>query len=331
MKTIKYATIGTSLITQQFIEGTKLNDAMQLCAVYSRDRKNGESFSAERGNVPVFCSLEELASSDVDAVYVASPNKFHFDQAKILLNAGKHVICEKSVSAHPEEVEELVTLAEKNGLIFIEALMFMHFPQRHILEEAIGRTGILRHASINFCQRSSRYDAFMRGELPNIFNPECETGALLDLGVYCIYPAIYFFGEPSSVSASSCLLSSGVDGTGSVILGYNGFTVSLNYSKLCQGLAPSQFVGDAGCVTVDSISQLDNIVFRANKSEPELLFTSEPKPKLMSYEAYDFASYINEPEKYRKEYERCTSVMLSVSRIMYDIRMKTGILYPSDK
>lgn len=43
---------------------------------------------------------------------------------------------------------------------------------------------------LDFCQRSSKLDSYLEGELPNIFNPALETGALMDLGVYCVYPAL---------------------------------------------------------------------------------------------------------------------------------------------
>ncbi len=331
MKTVKFANIGTSTITEQFIAGTKITGKLCHSAVYSRSREKGEAFAAKYGNLPVYTDINELAASDIDAVYVASPNSAHYEQCKLLLRNGKHVICEKSVSAYPWQVEELQDIASKNGLIFMEALMFMHLPQRELLQEAISRIGDVRHVNINFCQRSSRLDALQRGELPNIFNPQCETGALLDLGVYCIYPMLYYFGMPKGFTATSSLLHTGVDGTGTISLEYDGMIATLNYSKLCQATAPSHFAGDKGCVTVDSISQLYNIRFYDNKGNAELMWEGEDKPHLMSHEADMFADFINAPEKNREYYERCSKLMLDAARIMYDVRMKTGIIYKNDK
>lgn len=331
MNQVKFATIGSSKITQNFIDGTKISGKMQHSAVYSRLYKQGLAFSMANGNLPVYTDFEELVKSDIEAFYVASPNKFHYEQSKFLLEHGKHVICEKSVSAQPSQVEELVGIAKKNNAVFMEALMFMHLPSRHILKAAIEKTGDVKSVNINFCQRSSRYDAYRNGELPNIFNPECETGALLDLGVYCVYPTVYFFGMPKRISAKSSFLSSGVDGTGSAIFDYGDKLVTLNYSKLCQGMSPSQFVGDEGCVTVDSISTLANINWYDVKGNKEHLWDSETKEKLMSYEAGDFADFVRNPNENREYYDFCTDIMLSVSKIMYEIRMQSGLYYPSDK
>ncbi len=330
MKPIKLANIGTSFITEQFIAGTKISGKLSHAAVYSRSREKGEEFARKYGVRTVYTDINELAASDIDAVYVASPNHMHYEQCKILLRNGKHVICEKSVSAYPWEVEELQVLAKQNKLIFMEALMFMHLPQRKLLGDAIESLGGVKNVNINFCQRSSRLDALQRGELPNIFNPECETGALLDLGVYCIYPMLYYFGMPKNVKAVSSLLHTGVDGTGSISLEYGDMTATLNYSKLCQGTAPSHFAGDKGCVTVDSISQLYNIRAFDNKGNSKLLWEGEDKPRLMSHEADAFADFINEPEKNNEYYEFCSRLMLDAAKIMYEVRMQTGIVYKKD-
>ena len=330
MRDVTFANIGTSNITQNFIDGTKISKKLVHAAVYSRTREQGLEFARKNGDLPVYTSLEELANSPVEAVYVASPNKFHYEQSKFLLEHGKHVICEKSISAQPHQVRELVDIADKNGLIFMEALMFMHLPSRHILEDALTQIGSVKSVNINFCQRSSRYDAFMRGELPNIFNPLCETGALLDLGVYCVYPAVFFFGMPDSIKASSVLMPTGVDGVGSVVMTYHDKIVTLNYSKLCQGMAPSQFVGDGGCVTVGSISTLGDIDIYDTKGNRTHLWDGEDKPTLMSHEAYNFAKFVADYDNNAHYYRRCTSVMLNVCDIMYEIRMQSGLCYPSD-
>lgn len=331
MNKIKFATIGTSNITNEFITGTEALQNMLHSAIYSRTKESGEAFSSKHKNVPVYTSLDELCKADIDAVYVASPNKYHYEQCKFLLEHGKHVLCEKSVSAHPEEVKDLQNIASKNNLIFMEALMFMHFPSKNILTDALSKIGNIYSVNLNFCQRSSRYDALMAGALPNIFNPECETGALLDLGVYCVYPALYYFGMPNKIKASSQLLPTGVDGTGSVIFEYSDKIVNLSYSKLCQGMSPSEFTGDNGSVTVDSISQLGNITLYPRSGKPQQLWGIEDKPTLMSYEASAFADFVISGNTQNEYYKRCSELSLMASKVMYEVRMQTGIIYQSDK
>ena len=330
MRQIKYATIGTSTITEHFIAGTKISGKMLHSAIYSRTTESGKQFSEKHDNLPVYTSLEELVNTDIDAVYVASPNKCHFEQCKYLLEHQKHVLCEKSISAHPKEVEELQKIAAKNNLIFMEAIMFMHFPSKQILTSALNKIGNIYSVTLNFCQLSSRYEALMSGEIPNIFNPECETGALLDLGVYCVYPAIYYFGKPKKIQSYSVMTSTGVDGTGSVIMEYSDKIVNLHYSKLCQGASPSEFVGDKGTVTVDSISKLGDIFIYDNNGNKEKLWGYEDKPQLMSYEASDFADLVLSGNINDEHYKLCSELSLLASKIMHEIRMQCKIYYPTD-
>ena len=93
---LRFGTVGSGWITDEYIHGAKDSGLWELSAVYSRSRERGEEYAAKHGAKSVFTDLEEFASSpDLDAVYVASPNAFHYSQCKLLLEHGKHVICEK--------------------------------------------------------------------------------------------------------------------------------------------------------------------------------------------------------------------------------------------
>jgi predicted dehydrogenase len=89
---IKYSVIGTSWITESFIQGARLVDDLVLDGVYSRSVEKGGAFAEKTGAKRVFSDFSELLSSDTDLVYVASPNSCHYDQCKALLKNKKHVI-----------------------------------------------------------------------------------------------------------------------------------------------------------------------------------------------------------------------------------------------
>ena len=89
---IKIATIGTSRITNLFINGAEISKKFSIGAIYSRNQHTAEEFSSAHGNVPYFTDLQQLATSpDIEAVYIASPNALHYPQAKLMLERGKHV------------------------------------------------------------------------------------------------------------------------------------------------------------------------------------------------------------------------------------------------
>ncbi len=328
---LHFGTIGTSWITDEYIHGAKDSGLWELTAVYSRSRERGEAYALKHGAPLVFTDLEEMACcQQIDAVYVASPNAFHYRHCKLLLEHGKHVICEKPLCAQAEKVKELQSLAEKNHVIFLEAIMFLHLPQRKILEDALKRIGNITLVKLDFCQRSSKLDSYLEGDLPNIFNPELETGALMDLGVYCVYPALALFGTPESFHTDSLPLKSGVDGAGILTLHYPDKLVTLTYSKMGQAGANSDFQGTEGTVAVESISRIAGGILRHKDKTVETLFGEEEKFRLMGWEAKDFYRFITDPEGSSAEYQRCSLLSLEVSKLMQSVRERSGIRFPSD-
>ena len=319
---IKYSVIGTSWITKSFIDGASLVNELSLDGVFSRTRERGEEFANEVGAKRVFTSLEELISSDTQLVYVASPNSCHYEQCKALLTAKKHVICEKPITVTAQEFNELCQLSEENGVVYFEAIMYMHNPARNLLKEAVKKIGTVRSASIDFSQLSSKYPALKRGELPNIFNPEMKTGALNDLGVYCVYPVIDLFGLPEKIIPAQHFLPSGADGCGSAVFKYNDKMVTITYSKVGQSRSPSQIMGDEGTVTIGSISQTDEIYLFNNKGEKTLIKADEDKKILMGNEARSAVEFILYPEKTKEFLKECHEMNEKVLLCMERMRVK---------
>ncbi|NMP37147.1 MAG: Gfo/Idh/MocA family oxidoreductase [Clostridiales bacterium] len=325
---LKYAVIGTSWITASFIGGTEYVDGMELSAVYSRSAEKGERFARENGCGRVFTSLEELAKSDVEAVYIASPNVLHYEQSRLMLESGKHVICEKPITVNPQQLASLQTLADSRGLIYMEAIMHMHTPSRILLRDALGKIGKITSVHFDFSQLSSKYPAYLRGEKPNIFNPEMATGCLMDLGIYCVYPALDYFGEPQKITASSHFMQSGADACGTAIFDYEDKQVTLTYSKTGQSRYGSQIFGDKGTICIKSLSQLTEMEIIYSDSTVEQLAGDTVKEQIMGYEAQDFYNLIKCPtEKLRADYLYSSQLALRVSRAMAEIRAQAGIKF----
>ncbi len=301
---LKYSVIGTSWITKSFIEGANLYEDLSLDGVYSRSFEKGSKFAEKTGAKKVFTDFNDLASSDTDLVYVASPNVCHYEQCKKLLLNGKHIICEKPITITASEFKELCNIANENNLVYFEAIMYMHTPLRQTLKAAVSKIGNIRSATIDFSQLSSKYQALKNGELPNIFNPEMKTGALNDLGIYCVYPVIDLFGMPEKITPVQHFLHTGADGSGSAAFEYKDKLVTITYSKVGQSRSPSQIMGDEGTVTVESISKLDGIRLFNNAGEETPLNGETDKKYLMGNEAksaIDFIVNRKETDKFLKE------------------------------
>ncbi len=321
---IKYSVIGTSWITESFIDGAGLVKDLVLDGVYSRSYEKGEEFKNKTGALRAFSSFDELLKSDTDLVYVASPNSCHYEQSKSLLENGKHVICEKPVTVTAKEFKELCDLANEKGLVYFEAIMYMHSPARKILKEAVGCLGKIRSASIDFSQLSSKYKALKNGELPNIFNPELKTGALNDLGIYCIYPVIDLFGVPAKITPCQHFLSTGADGSGSAAFEYEDKLVTITYSKVGQSRASSQIMGDEGTLTIGSISKLDNIYFYRNNGEDFPLVPETEKRFLMGNEAKSAVQFILDKENTKDFLKECQEMNEKVLLCMEKMRVENA-------
>ncbi len=320
---MRYGVIGTGWIAKSFIDGARLICNADFAAVYSRTEESGGKFAKENNIPTVYTDINEFAKGDFEAVYIASPNKLHYEQSKLMLENGKHVICEKPITVEPEELEELQALAKKNGHIYIEAIMYMFNPARELLKEAIGKIGRITSVHFDFSQLSSKYPAYLEGKLPNIFNPALATGCLMDLGIYCVYPALDLFDIPKKITACASFMESGADSSGNAALLYDDKLVNLTYSKLGQDRLGSQIFGDKGTITIESISKLINMNIVDNNGNKTEIIGDVPKEKLMGYEAEYFEEFIANPDN---EYYVVTSERaLQTSRIMKEIRNLSGI------
>ena len=337
LHTVRYAVIGTSWITEKFIEGASLVQNMKLAGVYSRTRERAEAFIkdskvGDSSGISIFTDLKDMAtSSTIDAVYIASPNRLHYEQSKLFLQHGKHVLCEKPITVNASQLRELMDLAQQRGLIYMEAIMMRHLPARAVLHEAVSRIGHITTARLDFSQLSSKYPALQRGELPNIFNPCMATGGLMDLGIYPLYLALDLFGKPKTLAASAGLLSTGADGFGCCILNYEDKQVVITYSKTGQSHIGSEILGDQGTIIMESSSKLIEIYLMTTNENSEIrkekLVGTFEKETLMSGEAAAFYRYITNPEQTAKERSEVSALTLLVSETMEEIRRLAGIRF----
>lgn len=326
---IRIATIGTSWITRSFIGGLDLlDDCFTLEAVYSRSLERGKEFLKEIGKqAQIFDNLEKLAAcKEIDAVYIASPNSLHFEQAMLMVSSGKHVIVEKPIVTTEEEFLKLSAAADSNNVVFMEAIIGMHLPARKALKEALGKIGRIKSSRFEFCQLSSRYKDYLLGENPNIFNPAFATGTLMDLGIYCVYPAIDLFGIPDVICTQASFLENGSDVAVTAIYKYCDHIVSIISSKTCQSDLPSEILGDKGKISIGHISKYDDIYLTVDSQEEQLVGVMS-KEELMSYEAKDFYRYITEPNETKYEYQEMRELAHTVCAIMEAMRMQADIKF----
>lgn len=325
---LQLATDGTSAITEKFLSACRLTGRYSFHTAFSRSLQNGEKFAKAQGFEHFSDDLTAVADNpEINVVYIATPNAFHYEQSKLFLENGKHVICEKPITTDCEKYDELLSLAGKKGLIYAEAIMSRHCAGRAVLLNALKQIGRISQVRIDFCQLSSRYPKFKNGEKVNIFDMSLAAGTLMDLGVYCVYAALDLFGKPDSVSAVSAFADNGADLSGAAVLGYKDFTASLSYSKIGQSAIGSEIIGDSGVIKIGSISQYADISLVKDGKETVLLTTPE-RAEVMRGEAEKFADYIEKTDVFSGDYKSVCKLTHNVHTCMDQIKQSAKIKYP---
>ncbi len=232
MSVLKIASVGTSAIMRVMQEAISLTGGAEAVLVYSRDAKRGKEFADSIGikrSTDDFDAL--LKDEEANTVYIASPNVFHPEQAIAALRHKKHVILEKPSALTAADARLIFDTARENGVFCFEAITTVYMPDYIEMKKALKYMGNVSRARISYGQYSSKYDAYLAGKNPNIFNPSLGGGALNDMGIYCVHTAIDLFGEPGSVRYDAKYGPNGADLSGKATLKYKGFECALLTSK----------------------------------------------------------------------------------------------------
>lgn len=329
MTMVRFATIGTNWITESFIDAARLVDSFELAAVYSRTEETAKAFAAKVKAPRTFTDLQRLAESDeVEAVYIASPNSFHAEQAIFLMNHGKHVLCEKPLASNAQEAKAMIEAAERNGVVLMEAMKATLLPTFLSIREHVPKLGRIRRYVASYCQYSSRYDAYKQGTVLNAFNPAFSNGALMDIGVYCLYPMVVLFGKPKSLKAQSLKLESGVDGEGTIVFDYGEMDGIVFYSKIANSYLPAEIQGEEGSMIIDAIHTPTKAEIRYRDGRVEDITVPQDKPP-MYYEVNEFIDLIESGA--RESAINSHRHSLWTIEIMDEARKQTGIVFPADQ
>lgn len=335
---VRFATIGTNFIVDAFLKVAADVPGFQLSAVYSRSNERAAEFVAKHSalhpGVLLFTSLDELAGcADVDAVYVASPTSEHARQAKLLLRAGKHVLVEKPACSHAAELQGVIDAAKESGKAFMEAMRPLKTPAfaavRSKVAELTDAGHPIGHFSGAFCQLSSRWPAYLRGENPNAFLPDLSNGALMDLGCYAIYSAVALMGPPDSVTYAPMMLPTGVDAAGTLLLRYGGSLATLVISKSSHGFNHSEIHTDAGTIRIGNLGDYNEVHFRCKGGdEAALTPMSPPGHSNMIHEVEAFVSMVQRGDV--QDDVLTWELSLQVARTLDKARDDAGIVFPAD-
>ena len=321
---IRWGILATGGIANSFTEDLKLLPDATIVAVASRTAPAAEAFAERHGITRAYGTWLELAQDpNVDVIYVATPHSAHHAAAKLCLEAGKAVLCEKPLTLSAAQAEDLFEIAQAGGVFFMEAMWTRANPVIRAL------TALLADGAIGEITAVTA-DFGVAGPFPpghRMRAPELGGGALLDLGVYPVTFAHIVLGQPDTVTAWASLTPEGTDQNTGLILGY----------------AKSGAIATLHCGFVGETSQRASVTGTRGRIEiPHHFFRPDRFTLVRSGEVDEFSLPLrgNGLAYQAEEVMRCLragltespliphSATLAVMRTLDAARTQIGVVYP---
>lgn len=301
-------------------------DEIECYAVAARDLSRAQDFARQYGYQRAYGSYEEmLRDPEVELVYVATPHSHHHAHIMLCLQAGKHVICEKSFTMNAPQAREAVDYARTHALYLAEAMWTRYMPSRKMIDDLlaggiIGKPHIL---TANLSYPNAVHERIVR--------PELAGGALLDLGVYGLNFALMHFGDDiDRIETSAQLTDTGVDAMESITILYrDGRAAVLTHGIYGRSDRRGVIYGEKGYLVASNINN------------PQKIFIYDTADQLIA--AYDIPKQISGYEYEFQEAVRCIragktesdsmplSRTIQVMEIMDALRAKWGVVYPQER
>ena len=319
---LKMAIMGAGAIANKMAATiTKMND-VEAYAIAARDEDRAEKFAEEYGFTKFYGSYEEmLKDPEVELVYIATPHSHHYKCAKMCLEAGKHVLCEKAFTVNAEQAEEILRLAEEKKLLLTEAIWTRYMPSRDMINKLIedGVIGEVTSLTANL--------GYELSQVKRIWDPKLAGGALLDVGVYLVNFASMIFGENLESVQSEAVFKDGVDMIDNINMTFaGGKTAAMQCNVHAVQNRQGTIFGTRGYIEITNINNPEEIrVFDENYKK----VTSIIPPEQISGYEYEVEACRKAIEEGRLECpEMPHKETLRVMKIMDEMRASWGYEIP---
>lgn len=321
---IRWAILGAGRIAHKFAQDFATTQRGVLVAVAARDVDRAQAFATQY-NIPAVYSYEALyESNDVDAVYIATPHNFHYEQSRRCMEGGKAVLCEKPVTLNDGEFKKLAALAKEKNVFFMEAMWTYFLPALQQAKQWLdsGRIGTLKLLQADFGV-TMPYEPQSR-----LYNLELAGGSLLDIGVYAVAFAHYFAGRPLAVKASGIIGATGIDESLGMLLQYAEIPALLTTSITTRLRNKGLLFGDAGFIELPEFWKARKAMLY--NSEHELVETFEDDRTTWGYnfeiQAATDAILAGALESAVMPHEKSNDLQ----ELMTGVRRQIGLKYPME-
>ena len=249
-KNYRWGIIGAGKIAEKFCTAICFTEGSEVYAVASRDVEKAKDY-AVKFNATTFYTdyLSLIKDQNIDIIYIATPHAFHYGQTMLCLQHNKPVLCEKPMSLTYQQTAEMIALATKNKLFFMEGMWtacmpFMDKIKSIIADDVIGEPQYVS-ADFGFTALTDTDNRLM--------NKSLGGGALMDIGIYPLSLATIIFGEPATIKSVSKLTETGVDAYANILLQYAGGQTAHVLSTISFTTAlEAEIIGTKGRIKIES-------------------------------------------------------------------------------
>ena len=214
---MKIGILGAGGIAVQMAKTVAGMKDVENYAVAARSFERAQAFAEKYGFSKAYGSYEEmLADPQVDLVYIATPHSHHYLHAKMCLEAGKNVLCEKAFTVNADQARKLFALAKEKNLLITEAIWTRYMPSRKMIDDIIS-SGVIGEVTAVTANLN-----YAISEVERIRKPELAGGALLDVGVYTINFASMVLGDKLKDVQATAIFREGVDMLDTIAMVFEG-------------------------------------------------------------------------------------------------------------
>lgn len=319
----KWATLGTGVIANELVQALQAMGG-NLYSVANRTYDKGVEFAQKYGIEKVYREIDDVFEDpEVDIIYISTPHNTHINYLRKALKAGKHVLCEKSITLNSEELAEAIQLAEENQVILAEAMTIFHMPIYRQLSEVVasGKLGDLKMIQMNFGSYKE-YDMTNR-----FFNKNLAGGALLDIGVYALSFVHWFMTEkPNQVLSQVKLTPTGVDEQVGILLSNDaGEMATIALTLHAKQPKRGTIAYDKGYIELYEYPRGQKAVITYTEDGSQEVIEAGETAKALSYEVADMEKAVAGIENTMH-----LGYTQDVMGIMTQLRKEWGLVYPEE-
>ena len=322
---INWGIIAAGKIAGKFAADLNTLPDANLYAIASRSGQKAAAFAEKYGVSKTFDSYEAmLKDPQLDVVYIATPHVFHCQNTLMCLENGKAVLCEKPFAMNGQEVNQMVTKAQKADVFLMEALWTLCLPHIHKAKQIIDSQQL---GSIISIKADFGFNADFNPD-GRLFNRKLGGGSLLDIGIYPLLLSLYLLGKPDKITADAKIGQTQVDEECGIILKYkNGQMAHLHSTLLARTPTEAYIYCEKGYIHIptrfhEPVAQIMIMEYQGLK---ETIIPFHYSVFGYKYEAEEVMRCLRAGEKESDLVPHRFSIALM--EIMDEIRAQIGLVY----